>query len=128
MALLSLICAVTLFNGLSDEQHQRLAAISEEGTFNAGDAIVEQCAPGNKLYFITEGQMKVRVRGETKQGDPPQAHLGRGRVFGDMTPRTEGRAWRRYDATVDTRFPLDPFASVQCAVHHRRGHGLCGDA
>ncbi len=90
MALLSLMRTVTLFNGLSDEQLRRLLAISEEEVYNAGDVIVAQGSTGDKLYFITDGQVEVRVRGEADHAEHLQVYLGRGQIFGEMALLDEG--------------------------------------
>ncbi len=90
MALLSLMRTVTLFNGLSDEQLQRLVAISEEEIFNAGETIVRQGDSGDKLYFITEGQVEVRVRSGPNQTERSQVYLGRGQLFGEMALLDKG--------------------------------------
>ena len=90
MALLSLLRAVTLFNGLSDEQLQRLVAISEEEIFNAGDVIVRQGEMEDKLYFITEGQVEVLVRPGAGQPERSQVYLGRGQLFGEMALLDKG--------------------------------------
>ncbi len=90
MALLSLLRTVTLFNGLSDEQLQRLVAISKEEVFNAGDVIVQQGTSGDKLYVITEGQVEVRVRPAPEQAERLELYLGRGQLFGEMALLDEG--------------------------------------
>ncbi len=89
-ALLSLMRTVPLFNGLSDEQLQRLVAISEEEIFNAGDVIVQQGAAGNKLYVIADGQVEVRVRSAPGQPERSELFLGRGQIFGEMALLDEG--------------------------------------
>ena len=117
MALLSLMRMVTLFNGLSDEQLQRLVAISEEEVFDAGDVIVEQGEPGNKLYFITEGQVEVRVRGEAEQAEHLRVYLGRGQIFGEMALLDEGPR----SATV--RCSRDQ--TVLRSIHSQAFNALC---
>jgi len=53
---------VGLFSGLSDDQLQRLIDISREEVFHDGDIIFEQGADGDKLYFVSEGQVEIRIR------------------------------------------------------------------
>ena len=119
MALLSLMRAVTLFNGLSDEQLQRLLAISEEEVFHTGDVIVEQGEHGDRLYFIAEGQVEVRVRQGHGQIERSQVYLGRGQLFGEMALLDEGLR----SATV--RCCHDP--TVLRSIHSQAFDALCSN-
>jgi CRP/FNR family cyclic AMP-dependent transcriptional regulator len=84
MVLLDLWKTVGLFSGLSEEQLQRLIAISHEENFNEGDVIFEQGAEGEKLYFISEGQVEIRIRKTPQSPERSQVFLGRGQIFGEM--------------------------------------------
>jgi CRP/FNR family cyclic AMP-dependent transcriptional regulator len=84
MPLLDLMRAVALFNGLIDEQLQRLLDISQEEIFYDEDIIFEQGAEGDKLYFISEGQVEIRIRVNPREPERSQVYLGRGQIFGEM--------------------------------------------
>ncbi len=84
MVLLDLMRAVALFNGLSDEQLQRLLDISEEEIYYDDDIIFEQGAEGEKLFFISEGQVEIRIRSHPNEPERSQVFLGRGQIFGEM--------------------------------------------
>ena len=84
MTLLDLWRAVGLFSGLSDTQLQRLIDISREEIYHDGDVIVEQGTEGDKLYFIHEGQVEIRIRKSPSDPERSQVYLGRGQIFGEM--------------------------------------------
>jgi CRP-like cAMP-binding protein len=84
MGLVNLLKTVSLFNGLSDSQLQRLIDISEEESYSDGDVIFNQGAEGDKLYFITEGQVEIRIRKRPGEPERSQVFLGRGQIFGEM--------------------------------------------
>lgn len=84
MTLLVLWRAVGLFNGLSDAQLQRLIDISKEEIYHDGEVIVEQGTEGDKLYFINEGQVEIRIRKSPGEPERSQVFLGRGQIFGEM--------------------------------------------
>ena len=84
MSLIDLLKTVSLFNGLSDHQLQRLIDISAEEIFDDEDIIIEQGAEGDKLYFISEGQVEILVRRRPTEPNRSQVYLGRGQIFGEM--------------------------------------------
>ena len=84
MSLIDLLKTVSLFNGLSDHQLQRLIDISAEEIFDDEDIILEQGAEGDKLYFISEGQVEILVRRRPTEPNRSQVYLGRGQIFGEM--------------------------------------------
>lgn len=84
MTLLVLLKAVGLFSGLSDDQLQRLIDISTEEIYHDGDIIFEQGAEGDKLYFISDGQVEIRIRKSPDEPERSQVYLGRGQIFGEM--------------------------------------------
>lgn len=84
MALLDLLKAVGLFNGLTDEQLQRLIAISREEVYNDEDIIFQQNTDGEKMYLVREGQVEILIRRQPHEAQRSQVFLGRGQVFGEM--------------------------------------------
>lgn len=84
MALVDLLKAVGLFNGLTDEQLQSLIAISEEAHYNDEEVIFQQGSDGDKLYFIREGQVEILIRRKPNEPERSQVYLGRGQIFGEM--------------------------------------------
>lgn len=84
MGLLNLMKSVGLFDGLDDEQLQRLIEISREEQFNDEDVVFYQDTEGDKLYFIREGQVEVLIRRQPHEAARSQVFLGRGQIFGEM--------------------------------------------
>jgi CRP-like cAMP-binding protein len=84
MTLLVLWRAVGLFSGLSDEQLQHLIDISTEEIYQDGAIIFEQGTEGDKLYFVSDGQVEIRIRKSPDEPERSQVYLGRGQIFGEM--------------------------------------------
>lgn len=84
MALVDLLRAVALFQGLTDDQLQRLIAISEEEVYHDEEVIFHQDTDGDKLYFIREGQVEILIYHRPHEAPRSQVYLGRGQVFGEM--------------------------------------------
>ena len=112
MALLDLWKAVGLFSGLSDEQLQRLIDISQQETYDDGDVIFEQGADGDKLYFISEGQVEIRIRKSREGPERSQVFLGRGQLFGEMALLDLGKR----------------SATVRCSRDHTVLRSISGEA
>ncbi len=75
----SALARVPLFQGISDESMARLAAVTGELDFEAGQFIVLQGQVGTGLYVIVEGEAKV-VRGSDEL-----ARLGPNDFFGELS-------------------------------------------
>ena len=111
MALLDLLRAVGMFDGLAPEQLQRLVDISQEETYQDGDVIFQQHTEGDKLYFIREGQVEVLIRRRPQEPERSQVFLGRGQVFGEMALLDMGQR----------------SASVRCSADNTRLHSISRD-
>lgn len=111
---------VGIFAGLSSESLTQIAAVLDEMTIPAGTTIFTQGDPGDCLYIIVEG--KVRVH----QGERTLNHLGPGHVFGEMalldseprlasvTTETETRLYRLMQAPFYTL--MSKYTEVQRGV------------
>jgi CRP-like cAMP-binding protein len=77
-----LIGRVPLFHGLSRAHLGRVAALTEETTYNAGRVIVEKDTPGRAFYVIVDGKAKV-VKGKIVTARR-EAELGPGDFFGEL--------------------------------------------
>ncbi|MBN1203235.1 MAG: cyclic nucleotide-binding domain-containing protein [Anaerolineae bacterium] len=84
MALLDLFRAVGLFNGLTDEQLQRLVSVSQQEIYDDDATIFWQNTEGDRMYLICEGQVEVLVRKGPREPERSQVFLGRGQIFGEM--------------------------------------------
>jgi len=99
MTLLELLRTVALFEGLTDAQLQQLIDISDEAIFQRGDVVFEQGTTGDRLYFVVEGQVAVRLRYQPNRLPRTQVYLGRGQVIGEMALLDQGQR----SATIECR-------------------------
>ena len=70
--------SVDLFRALPGEELAQIAEIAEEQPFAAGEQVFAEGEPGDALYLVVEGAVKVH------QGQRQLAHLGVRDVFGEM--------------------------------------------
>jgi len=69
---------VSLFEGLDDDELNRLAERFQDRTVPEGETVVEEGSTGTSFFVIAEGNVTVSVGGE------PKATLGPGDSFGEM--------------------------------------------
>ena len=74
--LIAVLGAIPLFEGLSQKQLRKLAALGEIASFMAGASIVHQGVIGDSFYVILSGQAKVVVNGRTVHRLLPGDHFG----------------------------------------------------
>jgi CRP-like cAMP-binding protein len=72
------LTSIDLFRGLPGEELATIAEIAEEQPFAAGDPVFAEGEPGDALYLLVEGAVKVHRGGEQL------AQLGARDVFGEM--------------------------------------------
>jgi CRP/FNR family transcriptional regulator, cyclic AMP receptor protein len=84
MELLDLLRAVSLFNGLTNDQLQQLIAISAEEIYDDGEVVFQQGTEGDKLYLIRDGQIEILIKRRPEESERTQVFLGRGQVVGEM--------------------------------------------
>ena len=82
MELVELLKGVELFAGMTDDQLQRLAAISRVVEYREGEIVIRQGETGDRLYVIWDGQVAVLVGDDLSAR--PTLYLGRGQIFGEM--------------------------------------------
>lgn len=88
---------VQLFSGLKTPALELVARIAREETHKRGEKIFRHGDPGDKLYLILEG--KVRISREIPgMGEEALAVLGPGQIFGEMALLDESP--RSADANV----------------------------
>ncbi|MBN1810773.1 MAG: cyclic nucleotide-binding domain-containing protein [Anaerolineae bacterium] len=90
MSITELLQHSELFLELTPEQVERIAALGQEVTYDAGDIIISEGAPSHEIYIICNGMVEVEVVKGAVQDVPgaPQlssiVRLGQGQVFGEM--------------------------------------------
>ena len=70
--------SIDLFRALPGEELAQIAEIAEEQPFAAGEQVFAEGEPGDALYLVVEGAVKVH------RGQRQLAHLGVRDVFGEM--------------------------------------------
>jgi CRP-like cAMP-binding protein len=62
-----------LFEGLSREQLDRIAAVCDERRCEPGEVIFTEYARGDDMFFIKDGMLLVQISTQTHATEPPQA-------------------------------------------------------
>jgi CRP/FNR family transcriptional regulator, cyclic AMP receptor protein len=97
------LAKVTLFAGLTAPALELISRVATEESHALGTKIFQHGDPGDKLYIIIEG--KIRISREVPgMGEEALAVLGPGAVFGEMSLLDE--ASRSADARVHERCRL----------------------
>ena len=94
---------VEIFTGLTPDALELLARVSTEEVHASGDVVFRQGEPGDKLYLILEGRVRIS-RTVPGMGEEALAILNAGDVFGEMALLDE--APRSADAWVHERCKL----------------------
>lgn len=75
--------SVQLFSGLKQPALELVARIASEESYKRGAKIFQHGDPGEKLYLILEGKVRIS-RQIPGMGEEALAVLGAGQVFGEM--------------------------------------------
>ena len=75
---------VPLLEDLTPEELQRVAAISTDLDFEEGEPICEQGEPGDQMFVIVSGEVRVVVK-QAEQPAKEIARRGAGDVVGEMS-------------------------------------------
>jgi CRP-like cAMP-binding protein len=92
MDILQIMRGIALFQGLREDQLQRLLAISHEEVYQRGEAVFQQGDAGTHLYIVTQGQVQIVIRNMDGKMET-KIYLGAGQIFGEIAlidygPRT----------------------------------------
>jgi len=96
---LSLIKKSAIFAELEDDELKRVAEICNEQQFKFGKTIFKEDEPGNRLYIIAEGEVRIS-RNVPGSGEEALAVLKSGACFGEMA--VLDRSARSTDAIANT--------------------------
>lgn len=72
--------SIDLFSQIPGEELSQIALITDEVLFDAGDEIFREGDPGQTLYFILDGRVRIHSMGVAED----LATLGERAVFGEM--------------------------------------------
>ena len=96
---LSLIKKSAIFADLEDDELERVAEICNEQQFKFGKTIFKEDEPGNRLFIIAEGEVRIS-RNVPGSGEEALAVLKSGACFGEMA--VIDRSSRSTDAIANT--------------------------
>jgi GNAT superfamily N-acetyltransferase len=77
---------VELFDGLNDEQVQRVARIASHRKYAAGDNILMESTRGEEMYLILSGEVDIVMSGSSA----PIGSVGPGECLGEVAMLTRG--------------------------------------
>lgn len=77
-----------LFEVLNDKEREALVKEMELETHEEGSVIISEGDPGDSMYVISSGEVKVYTRGTGKSGTVYLAKLGEGDFFGEVSVLT----------------------------------------
>ena len=78
-----LLRSVAIFKDLEDGELARVSEVCREQTFISGEYIFKEGESGNRLYLITEGEVRIS-RTIPGSGEEALAVLKTGSLFGEM--------------------------------------------
>jgi signal transduction histidine kinase/CRP-like cAMP-binding protein len=114
---IQLLRKVSIFEGLTDTQLERIAEICSEETHPAGSLILEEGEPAERLYILREGrvslEMGVRMWPERRVRQLRVEVLNAGQPFG-LSTLTNSDVW-----TMSAR-AVDRCRSIALGVQHLR--------
>ena len=82
-ATLELLRPLPLFTALTGDELGKIAELCESKNFESGEYIFREGEPGNRLYIIVEGGVRIS-REIPGAGEEALAVLKRGAMFGEM--------------------------------------------
>jgi len=82
-ATMELLRSLPIFKELTDVELEQIAEICEEKSFATGEYVFHEGEPGNRLFIIVEGEIRIS-RQIPGAGEEALAVLKRGAMFGEM--------------------------------------------
>lgn len=93
----ALLKEVDIFNGLTGQQLEKVAARWQEVELNLGDVILHESEQSKEMYIIAEGEVEIAVGVNTEfhplpvvDGEILIVRLGAGQIFGEMALVDQG--------------------------------------
>lgn len=107
-----LLAKVPFFRGLPEEEFERIVPLLVPRTFLADEVVMRQGQPGDSMFLIGRGVLRVTVRQGADGSPTPVATLLAGDFFGEMAVLTGARR----SATVS--------AATDCVIYELRREDL----
>lgn len=95
----ALLKKARIFADLEDDELERIAEICKEQRFKSAKTLFNEGDPGNRLYIITEGEVRIS-RNVPGSGEEALTVLKSGACFGEMA--VFDRSERSTDAIANT--------------------------
>ena len=123
MDIKELLRSVELFDGLTDDDLEDVAAICAQRTFKEGEILAKEGEAGSELFIIGEGLVEVTVGG--RSSPRVVVSLGTGQLIGEMSlvdrgPRS-ATVCAVYNPTVVQTIQHDAFQDL-CQRNTRIGY------
>ena len=83
MDTVELLKGVDIFEGLTEQELRRIAAICREAKYAKGQIVTSQGEEGDEMFIVRDGLVEVTV-GEAGEGPRTVVNLGTGQVVGEM--------------------------------------------
>ena len=83
MDTVELLKGVDIFEGLTEQELRRVAAICREARYAKGQVVTSQGEEGDEMFVVRDGLVEVTV-GEAGEGPRTVVNLGTGQVVGEM--------------------------------------------
>lgn len=83
MDTVELLKGVDIFEGLTEQELRRIAAICREAKYAKGQVVTSQGEEGDEMFVVRDGLVEVTV-GEAGEGPRTVVNLGTGQVVGEM--------------------------------------------
>jgi CRP/FNR family cyclic AMP-dependent transcriptional regulator len=93
---------IPIFNQLDQTELENLAESVDQVTYRAGEVVFHENDPGDALFVIDEGIVRIWVRDEDVQ-EVTLSELKAGEFFGELAVLDSGERSANATATVDTR-------------------------
>lgn len=90
MEIKQIMKGVELFDGLTDEELDKVISLCQERRYKDNDVIAKQNNPGKDLFIIQEGFVEVAVAGRAGGTSKVIVNLGVGQTVGEMSLVDQG--------------------------------------
>lgn len=98
------LARVDMFNGLSDEELSKVAALCSDAAYRAGETILSIKGVSDNVYLIAKGTVQIIHTPDTEEAELEESvlvTLGEGQIFGEMGLVDRGARSATVRATSD---------------------------